>query len=266
MPPYNPPSALPRKPDATPISESDNVDVIALRSAISILQLQHQTAERDIRALDRLRQEALKDPEAYVKELVRRVNERGGSGGVSVGGNVPGDLLAPTVGNLLQTLGSEHELLRMEEGQSELGATQESRTENSATAKVQKKGSEEQTKENPTNKDDDDVDMEDDSDEDSDLAQHSRFPATPTAQNVYRMPPVNWAKYQVVGGALDRLHEEQRKRPALGQPEKSEKPDEHVLAAPYAPVVDAAKLGPGGLNGSEHPMVTRKGGRRVGSR
>jgi hypothetical protein len=77
MPPYNPPSALPRKPDATPISESDNVDVIALRSAISILQLQHQTAERDIRALDRLRQEALKDPEAYVKELVRR-------GGVSM--------------------------------------------------------------------------------------------------------------------------------------------------------------------------------------
>jgi hypothetical protein len=282
MPPYNPPSVLPRKPDATPIADSDNVDVIALRSAISILQLQHQTAQRDIRALDRLRQDALLDPEAYVKELVRRVNERasqtaaaggGGSGGGVGGGAGPADLLAPTVGNLLAALGSEHELLRLDPrsepevlAEEAPAGTPNAKAKSATATKLQKKG-DEQANGGSSDKDSD-AEMEDDSDEDSKPAQHSKFPVAPTAQNVYRMPPVNWSKYQVVGGALDRLHEEQRRRPTPGQPERSEKSEEHVMAAPYAPVVDAARLGPGGINsqnGSEHPMVTRKGGRRVGS-
>jgi len=42
-----------------PISESDNTDAIALRSAIALLQLQKEKSRRDIRTLERVRQSAL---------------------------------------------------------------------------------------------------------------------------------------------------------------------------------------------------------------
>jgi hypothetical protein len=80
-----------------------------------------------------------------------------------------------------------------------------------------------------------------------------RFPPIPTPQNIVRMPPVNWAKYGIVGDALDKMHEEQRTNPTLGDPEfmakrttqpipldhnqpSSEKAPRHVFAAPYNPL------------------------------
>ncbi|KAL9067567.1 MAG: hypothetical protein Q9157_006771, partial [Trypethelium eluteriae] len=45
-----------------------------------------------------------------------------------------------------------------------------------------------------------------------------RFPKLPGMQNIFRCPPVNWAKYHVVGESLDKLHEEQMKRPNEGEP------------------------------------------------
>jgi hypothetical protein len=241
-----------------PISESDNVDVIALRAAISILQLQHQSAERDIQALQKLKSAALEDPEGYVKELVRRVNANpggmpGGGPGGGGGGGGGRDLLAPTVANLVAALGDGHELLRGEEGeeaQSQGAMRQEPKAERES-GDVEMRDAE--------------AGASDDSDEEESADQQSKFPKPPAAQNVYRMPPINWAKYHVVGGALDKLHEEQRKRPTPGQVvEGNDRPEEYVMAAPYAPVVDAARLAAG--NESEHPMVTRRGGKRVGSR
>ena len=70
------------------------------------------------------------------------------------------------------------------------------------------------------------------------------FGAIPSAQNVVRMPPVNWAKYHIVGESLDKLHDEQRARPTLGTPSRDddlrprERAQESVIAAPYNPWTD----------------------------
>ena len=59
----------------------------------------------------------------------------------------------------------------------------------------------------------------------------------PRPQEVVRCPPINWAKYHVVGDSLDKMHEEQRRRPTASL-SYSEPPRGHVVAAPYSPFVD----------------------------
>lgn len=71
----------------------------------------------------------------------------------------------------------------------------------------------------------------------------SKFGRIPPPQNVVRMPPINWAKYQVVGEPLDRMHEEQLRRPHPGEPRREPAP-EHVLASPYRPLVDQLETPP----------------------
>lgn len=66
----------------------------------------------------------------------------------------------------------------------------------------------------------------------------SPFGRIPAAQNVVRMPPINWSKYHVVGESLDRMHEEQLRRPSPGDLRRGEPAPEHVLASPYRPLVD----------------------------
>ncbi|KAG5949980.1 hypothetical protein E4U53_005585 [Claviceps sorghi] len=56
-------------PPPEPIDFDSNPDVIALKSAISVLQVQKGRATRDIQALSRIRAEALADPEAFIKDL-----------------------------------------------------------------------------------------------------------------------------------------------------------------------------------------------------
>lgn len=85
----------------------------------------------------------------------------------------------------------------------------------------------------------------------------ARFPPLPTPQNIFRCPPINWAKYHISGEPLERMHEEQRVRPTLGEPESNGgRPAPYVLAAPYSPLNDQ-------LAGVEHPMQTRKGSKKV---
>ena len=67
------------------------------------------------------------------------------------------------------------------------------------------------------------------------------FGNTPGQQRVVRCPPINWAKYHVVGEALDSMHEEQRRQPSsdLSNLEELEDPSvENVIAAPYNPWSD----------------------------
>ncbi|KAI9753668.1 MAG: hypothetical protein M1815_006065 [Lichina confinis] len=62
----------------------------------------------------------------------------------------------------------------------------------------------------------------------------SRFPPIPTPQNIVRCPPINWAKYHVVGESLDRLHAEQQRQPGAGESGPLVDPvPETVVAAPY---------------------------------
>ncbi|KAK7419015.1 hypothetical protein QQZ08_011034 [Neonectria magnoliae] len=57
-------------PPPLPIAFDANPDVLALKSAISILQIQRQKATADIQSLSRIKDEAVLDPDAFVKDLV----------------------------------------------------------------------------------------------------------------------------------------------------------------------------------------------------
>lgn len=171
--PQPPPNPVKPEPAAVPISESDNPDVIALRSAISVLQLQKQKALKDIKTLDEMKKAAMVDPKGFAQELVagRLSQDQGGL----VDTHLPPDA--------------------------------------------------------------------DDEDEKEDSPEHSpegKFGKIPKPQNVVRMPPINWAKYQIVGEPLDRMHDEQRTRPISGEPRQSptQRAPEHFIAAPYRPLTD----------------------------
>lgn len=84
----------------------------------------------------------------------------------------------------------------------------------------------------------DDEDNEE-NEETADASQNSKIGSIPAPQNVVRMPPVNWAKYKVVGESLDKMHEEQLLRPSIGEPRREEAPaPEYMLASPYQPLAD----------------------------
>ncbi|KAL4771592.1 hypothetical protein BDW60DRAFT_60196 [Aspergillus nidulans var. acristatus] len=182
LPPRAPPTFAPEPPPPVPISESDNPDAIALRSAISILQLQKQQSLRDIQTLERMKEAAAKDPERFARELV------------------------------------DGKLARKEQG----GFIDFSHEE-------------------------EDRDGDTESPEGGSL-RSSELGTLPAAQNIVRMPAINWAKYQVVGESLDKMHEEQLRRPSLGEPRRDEAPAPasatpapaplYLLASPYQPLVD----------------------------
>ncbi|KAH5176935.1 hypothetical protein HBI69_203810 [Parastagonospora nodorum] len=58
-----------QQPASVAISESDNPDVIALRSAISLLQLQREKSKRDLKALAELKTVAVADPQGFVQSI-----------------------------------------------------------------------------------------------------------------------------------------------------------------------------------------------------
>jgi hypothetical protein len=174
QPSYPPPNPIRPEPSPVPISESDNTDVIALRSALSLLQFQKQKALNDIKALDELKRAAAADPEGFSKELL--------------------------AGNLTQ---HDNQFINTD----------------------------------ITMQDDDDEN--DNSDEEAEEPK-SKFGKIPKPQNVVRMPPINWAKYHIVGEPLDKMHEEQRNRPFAGVPRQdpNQRAPEHFVAAPYRPLTD----------------------------
>lgn len=191
------PTLFAPEPAPVPISESDNPDAIALRSAISILQIQKQQALSDIRILDKMKQAATKNPETFVQEVLK--------GNVSVPNGGMNIVPSPVARNdHEQDQAANDGLHRNEDGIS-----------------------------------------------------HTGFGNLPKPQDVVRMPPINWAKYHIVGEPLDRLHEEQRRRPSPGEPRRDtptpvQRAPEHVVAAPYRPFTDRL----------DSPMKTRSANKR----
>lgn len=61
-------SSIPPQPEL--IDFSSNPDVIALKSAISVLQVQKQRATADIQALSRTKDDAVHNPDEFVKDLL----------------------------------------------------------------------------------------------------------------------------------------------------------------------------------------------------
>ncbi|KIX94618.1 uncharacterized protein Z520_09664 [Fonsecaea multimorphosa CBS 102226] len=68
----------------------------------------------------------------------------------------------------------------------------------------------------------------------------SKFGHFPHAQNIVRTPPVEWAKYHIVGEPLDRIHKTQQQYPGATDEalESRDRPQPHTIAAPYRPFVD----------------------------
>ncbi|KAL9608085.1 MAG: hypothetical protein Q9167_007059 [Letrouitia subvulpina] len=174
--------ALPSQPPPLePLSESNNTDAIALRSAISILQIQRQQAIRDVQALERQKIAAIADPEAFSRDVA--------TGKLKT---VPSGVLEQ-----ISTPFSKNEDDAISDGDIEMGDCPPERA--------------------------------------------SKFEDIPGPQNVVRCPPINWAKYHILGEPLDKLHEEQKIRPSGGRPGMSElggRGEEHVIAAPYDPWKD----------------------------
>jgi len=161
-----PPPQWMDEPDPLPLNMEENPDAIAMRAALSILQIQRQQALRDMRDLDRMKEAALIDPEQFVKDLEQ--------------------------GRLSHS--SRTGLEQLDSGSPE---------------------------DQPRNQD------------------ASKFGTFPTAQSVVRAPPVEWAKYHIVGQPLDRLHEVQQHYPGFTNsrtPVEAVQP--HEIAAPYRPFID----------------------------
>lgn len=173
------------EPEPLPVSLEDNPDAIALRAAISILQLQRQQGLRDIKALDKMKAAALQEPEKFVEDLKA------------------GKLTKPDPVGLIAVDDADDDTA---------GSTKAPEgVETASSTSV------------------------------------SPFGKFPTAQNIVRSPPINWDKYHVVGESLDKLHEQQAKRPGsdYSAEDHSRAQPEHAIAAPYRPFLDKLELLPG---------------------
>jgi hypothetical protein len=177
------------QPRALPISESDNPDAIALRSAISLLQLQREKSKRDLKALEELKLAAVSDPQGFARALQAQESQSSRS---------QGDVLAPTLSGLGELTGGGEPAT----GRKDSAGTDVPPLEKEATTK---------------------------------------FRSIPQPQNVVRCPPVNWAKYHIVGEPLDKMHEEQKKYPGSSEPPRTHqgtRAPPHAVAAPYSPFID----------------------------
>ena len=206
-----------------PFSESDNPDAIALRSALSILHIQRQNALRDLKTLERQKKIAKADPEAFAADLV--------AGRVKT----------------VQSSGGLGVIAPQSEKQYHAPAKEEEVDEDDSAAVNHTEGQRNPPKYSPDG-----------------LQRHrSKFDDMPGPQNIIRAPPINWAKYHIVGESLDRLHAEQQARPTPGQPrrdgDETSRPapgPTSVIAAPYSPWTDQLSSSEG--QGSRTRSVSRK--------
>ncbi|KAF3001282.1 hypothetical protein E8E13_004341 [Curvularia kusanoi] len=182
------PTAFRQQPPSVPISESENPDAIALRSAISLLQIQREKSKRDLKALEELKHAAVQDPESFMRSLQEQRAQAA---------RAHNDVLTPTLAGLTDAAQSN--------GDTVAGAGRKD------SANVDPKTA-------------------------------TKFPAIPQPQNVVRCPPIEWAKYHIVGEPLNKMHDEQKKWPGSSEPPKlanGHRAPPHSVAAPYSPFKDA---------------------------
>jgi hypothetical protein len=192
-----------QRPAPTAFEEEENADAIALRSAITILQIQRDRCKADIRTLAETKGMAMREPQRFMDNM---------KSGVAPSGNVQASKKGQSNGMKVETGLEQDEKMdiEMEDEQS------------------------------------DGNDSGDDLAEDTNKSA-STFPAIPRPQNIVRCPPINWAKYHIVGESLDKLHKEQVARPFQGVPERDGPATPESIggrasvakvAAPYTPATD----------------------------
>ncbi|KAK2069502.1 hypothetical protein P8C59_004081 [Phyllachora maydis] len=209
-------------PPAAPVVLDENPDAIALRSAISILQLQRARAAADLQVLARAKRAALADPAAFAADLAAgrvRTGSRGlygrpGTGETpsesesesesETGDEEPGDARdgdreGRAAGATRGTAGDADADVEMTVAASSREGEAAAWKEAEARRRRRRKGKGKSTADSPA-------------------GGRRDWQTLPGPQNVVRCPPVNWAQYGVVGASLDKLHAEQRAAPSLGAP------------------------------------------------
>jgi len=215
-----------------PIDEDHNPDAIALRSQMNLLQLQRERAKNDLIALERMKQAALAEPDAFLQDVVE---------GKFNGPNQRGGVLSATVGELQQEVMADFAPKSRIDSKAQGQTTAGAERVGSGSADAEPTGVEVEQEAEA-------LDEDSDEDDTGPLRPSSQFGAMPAPQNIVRMPAINWAKYKVVGESLDSLHEEQRRFPTLGTPARDGHPTgpphsntralEHHMAKPYDPMTD----------------------------
>ncbi|KAM0332449.1 hypothetical protein ACHAQA_002730 [Verticillium albo-atrum] len=224
---------LPPRP--TPIDFDANPDVLALKSAISILQLQRQRAANDIRALGAAKDAAAADPQAFLADLTT--------------GKIRGqqDPLFPTAQESDSSSSEDESEEEAPEIKKPEDAPQDATPANGDTAAMDLDPPKPPKRKPRTKKT-------------TPAEPPKPWKDLPRPQNVVRCPPINWAQYAVVGDSLDKLHAEQRARPSQGQPAvvgadgafefrgsgEGNRADFVGVAAPYAPGRDKLDKKPRG--------------------
>ena len=194
-------------PAAEPIAFEDNPDVLAIQSAITILQLQRAKAMADMQALSRIKNDALADPAAFLADLqAGRVRAEG-------------DRL------FVESIAGEDEDESSSDDDDADDGDDQKNTPVTATSTAAAEGmmdvdaqpSEEKIAAGPA------AAAEAKRKRQGNKSNKANTPAKswhklPKPQNIVRTPPVNWAQYGVVGESLDKLHAEQRAAPTQGTP------------------------------------------------
>lgn len=202
-------------PPAQPINFDENPDVIALKSAISILQLQRARATADIQALNRAKTAALADPSAFIADLAaRRVGTEGDPLFLETNDSDDDD------DDEEEEDGEEEHVGQGPTPSSGTGAKTDGGTDNDTpmtdgsvgTPAKKRKGKQSNSGSNSNN------DPASDGAGGAANTAAAAWRKLPKPQNVVRCPPINWAQYGVVGGSLDKLHAEQVAAPTPGAP------------------------------------------------
>ncbi|KAK3902410.1 hypothetical protein C8A05DRAFT_33888 [Staphylotrichum tortipilum] len=198
-------------PPAQPIDFDSNPDVLALKSAISILQLQRARATADIQSLSHARKAALADPAAFIADL--------NSGRVRIQGD-PLTTGAPAVSAVPDSdddsSSDDDEGDSEQPGQQEDTPDSETKPGNADTPMTDGTNPPPTKPKQPTRK----------------KGKQKQPPSTttpappapppwlnlPKPQSIVRCPPINWAQYGVIGESLDKLHAEQLAAPNPGAP------------------------------------------------
>ncbi|CCC04979.1 hypothetical protein SMACR_04346 [Sordaria macrospora] len=235
-------------PPPQPIAFDDNPDVLALKSAITILQLQRQRATVDIQALNRAKVAALSDPGAFVADLSAGrigmdgdplLNGPGANGDGSSDDDDDGDNDedANEDEDADEDMKSEGSDDNSDEGdEEETSSSSEPRHDQDGDISMSGTGAG-NTSSTPTSNNNN-INSNNNNSNRRKMATAARkkervskktakqqpqdlsktWRTLPKPQTVVRCPPINWAQYAVVGESLDKLHQEQLMAPTLGVP------------------------------------------------
>lgn len=221
-----PPVQVIEQPPPQPFSGDDSTDAIALRAAISSLQFQRETAQQHLRALEEIKRQAVQYPDAFRQHVL-------------VQGGLRSAAQKPSLQQLLSQEHNHDDDEESDEADTMTGAEREPTLTGNTHTNVQIMNPEVVP------------DLQQLPGQVSSFGSRARssnpqqplkqqapqapvFPPIPEPQEVVRCPPIEWAKYNIVGESLDKLHRQQQLHPG----NEGANGRDSTVAARYDPFLD----------------------------